>query len=93
MFDGRHCLEKDLKLLIKETDNIKNILSRGDKNANDKLINYLKLIERFDEDIANQMDTLIKCASDDYEKIIKIIDYNVDILKQNVIVDINEHKN
>ena len=92
MFDGRHCLEKDLKLLIKETDNIKNILSRGDKDVNNKLINYLKLIERFDEDIASQMVTLVKCASNDYEKIIKIIDYNVDILKQNVIVDINEHR-
>ena len=47
MFDGRHCTYKDLELLRKETCKIKSNL-----NNPKEIEKYLKLVERFDFDIA-----------------------------------------
>ena len=87
MFDGRHCLDKDLDLLIKETKQVKRSLSYEDINL------FLKLISRFDLEIAEKMRIEIKKSGGNPALILKAIDDNVNVLKQNVIVDINEHKN
>ena len=86
MFDGRHCLDKDLDLLIKETRKVKSNLSHEQINL------FLKLISRFDSEIAEKMAKDIKACVEDNAAILKAIDANVDVLKQNVIVDINEHR-
>lgn len=84
MIDGRHCTNKDLNLLIKETEKVKTNLSSFE------IEKYLKLIERFDKEIAINLKMEIECASSK-DKIINIIDKNINELIQNVVVDINEH--
>lgn len=84
MIDGRHCTNKDLNLLIKETEKVKTNLSSFEIGK------YLKLIERFDKEIAINLKMEIECASSK-DKIINIIDKNINELIQNVVVDINEH--
>jgi hypothetical protein len=92
MFDGRHCTREDLSLLIKETDRIKLFLNQQVEDI-DRLVNrYLSFIERYDADIAESMRMRIDLSNIDYEKIIKVIDTYVELLEQNVIIDINEHK-
>ena len=86
MFDGRHCTKLDLELLTKETDKIIANLSPDNLNT------YLKYIERFDQEIADKMRWKIKCAGEDTDKIKQIIVNNIEILKQNVMVDILEHQ-
>ncbi len=84
MFDGRHCTYKDLELLRKETQKVKESLS--DELEIEK---YLKIIERFDKDIAEKM--RLKINNSNPEMVLKIIEQNVEILERNIIVDINEH--
>ena len=84
MFDGRHCTNKDLDLLIKETNRVKAFPSQIG------IENYLKLVERFDIEIARELAQRIKSVSDTNE-IIKLIDSKFKELKQLVIVDIFEH--
>lgn len=92
MFDGRHCTREDLSLLIKETDRIKLFLNQQVEDI-DRLVNrYLSFIERYDADIAESMRMRIDLSNIDYEKVIKVIDTYVELLEQNVIIDINEHK-
>lgn len=86
MFDGRHCTKKDLESLAKETDKILTNLSVENLNL------FLKYIERFDQEIADKMRWKIKCAGEDTDKIKQIIVNNIEILKQNVMVDILEHQ-
>lgn len=92
MFDGRHCTREDLSLLIKETDRIKLFLNQQVEDI-DRLVNrYLSFIERYDADIAESMRMRIDLSNIDYEKLIKVIDTYIELLEQNVIIDINEHK-
>ena len=85
MFDGRHCTNKDLDFLLKETKKVKAGASSFE------LENYLKLIERFDKEIADRLRIDIERSSKE-ENVIKAIDKNINELIQNIIVDINEHK-
>ena len=85
MFDGRHCTNKNLDLLLKETKKVKAGVSSFE------LENYLKLIERFDKEIADRLRIDIERSSKE-ENVIKAIDKNINELIQNIIVDINEHK-
>lgn len=84
MFDGRHCTNKDLDLLLKETKKVKAGVSSFEFE------NYLKLIERFDKEIADRLRIDIERSSRE-ENVIKAIDKNINELIQNIIVDINEH--
>ena len=43
MFDGRHCTQKDLDLLVKETKNVKKYLQNSDK-----INSFLDFVARFD---------------------------------------------
>ena len=86
MIDGRHCNEDDLTLLVKSTKEVMKSLS------NEAIKEYLKLVSRFDDEIAMNMQNQIDHVSNDIDKIKKIIETNFEILKQNVIVDIYEHR-
>ena len=88
MFDGRHCTKEDLDLLVNNTNKVLDTLSEGDKSGLD---NFLKLIDRFDVEVSRRIRYQIKDV-DDSEKIKRIIINNIDELKQNVLVDINEHR-
>ena len=97
MFDGRHCTKEDLDLLTRETKNIKIFILDNSHEEKECVISYqikryLSIIGRFDNDIMCKLEMKIEIAKNDYEKIIRIIDEYYDILKQNVIVDINEHQ-
>lgn len=84
MFDGRHCTQKDLDLLLKETKNIK----KHHQNP-DKINSFLDFVARFDRDIADKMRRQITSFPNDVER---IIDTNISSLIQNVTVDIYEHQ-
>lgn len=85
MFDGRHCTNKDLNLLIKETNNVKAYPSKENVDV------FLKLINRFDKDIADNLSIKLKNVLNE-DKIRQIIDSNINELIQSVVVDINEHQ-
>lgn len=93
MFDGRHCNKKDLDLFVKETDDIRSFLLKGDNQpeAKTRISNYLKLVDRFDKDISEKLKTKILFAGPSTNKIIEAIDDCSNELKQNIIVDIYEH--
>ena len=84
MFDGRHCTQKDLDLLVKETKNVKKYLQNSDK-----INSFLDFVARFDRDIADKMRRQITSFPNDVER---IIDSNISSLIQNVTVDIYEHQ-
>ena len=91
MFDGRHCTNKDLDLLIKETNQIKRkILQNSQKNED--LQSFLTFINRFDDQIGQQLKIDISDCSTDCARIVHAIDKSIDELKRNVLVDIYEHK-
>lgn len=94
MIDGRHCTDKDLELLLKETSNITNFLFKNHKNdeKNEELQRFLQFLRRFDEVIADSLNGQIQALNGEYEKIISAIRKAVDELKQNVIIDIYEHQ-
>ena len=94
MFDGRHCTKRDLDLLVKETNKIKLLIANNSENSgkNEDLQRFLAFLHRFDTSIANELENQISNAHGDCERIIKAIDIKVDELKQNIIVDINEHQ-
>lgn len=85
MIDGRHCNEDDLTLLVRFTKEVMKSLS------NEVIKEYLKLVSRFDDEIAMNIQNQIEHANNDTDRIKKIIETNFEILKQNVIVDIYEH--
>ena len=87
MIDNRHCTEKDLRLLEKETNAIKREYIRYPE----KLKAYLELVARFDLNIAQTMRHMI-CLAKEPQEVIAIINENYDKLKQNIIVDIFEHR-
>lgn len=86
MIDGRHCNEDDLTLLVKSTKEVMKSLS------NEAIKEYVKLVSRFDDEIAMNIQNQIDYVCNDIDKIKKIIETNFEILKQNVIVDIYEHR-
>ena len=88
MFDGKHCTKEDLDLLVLNTNNVLNALSEGDRSGLDS---FLKLIDRFDVEVSRRICYQIKDVND-IEKLKRIISNNIDELKQNVLVDINEHR-
>lgn len=94
MFDGRHCTQKDLDLLIKETNRVESILKKNIEKREKivELQRFLQFLRRFDEQIANNLKTQIDRANSDESEIIRAIECNVQELKQNVIVDIYEHQ-
>lgn len=89
MFDVRHCTYRDYDLLVVETEKVLTSLYNKDK---DKIDEFIKLIARFDINIAKDLSRDIKIAGDDYQKIARIITHHTDELKQNVLVDIREHQ-
>lgn len=93
MFDGRHCTNKDLNLLIKETDKILLLISSDmdDDRKKSGLINFINLIKRFDLQIGETLADKINNSNKYYIKIKNDINICVEELKRNIIVDIYEH--
>ena len=87
MIDGRHCTKKDLDLLAKETKKIKKSIQNPTKIAN-----FLDLVERLDQDIADKLRRQINASNGDYQKIEQAIEENINVLIQNVYVDMLEHQ-
>ena len=94
MFDGRHCTNRDLDLLVHETNKIKQKLLKNNEKCekNGDLQCFLAFIRRFDEQIASQLQIHISTANGDCERIINAIDRYIDELIRNIQVDIYEHQ-
>ena len=93
MFEGRHCTENDYALLADETDKVLDALSRPLDSKSERDIHaFLNVIASFDPYIADDICRLIKDAEGDIGKIRRGIIRKTGELKQNVLVDIREHK-
>ena len=91
MYKGRHCIESDYYLLVKETDKIL-LLLKDEVEVLSELLKYIEFIADFDEQIAAKICFYLDKDNIDRRKMVDIIKSNFEELKQNVIVDINEHK-
>ena len=94
MFDGRHCTERDLNMLVKETNKIKLFIAKNSENKekNPELQCFIAFLCRFDTQTADLLQEQITSLNNDYVLINQYIDRCVEELKQNVIVDIYEHQ-
>ena len=94
MFDGRHCTKKDLDLLVNETNKVLSLIFKdiGDEQKKNGLNNFVNLIKRFDDQIAESLQIKIKYFDKDYSNIKRVIESHVEELKRNVVIDIYEHK-
>ena len=91
MFDNRHCVENDYALLVKETDNIiKDVLNNSISLRSD-LNKYLSFIARFDKQISDKLTFELSRDGLTNLEMAEIINKNIDVLKQQVLVDIQEH--
>ena len=93
MFDNRHCIESDYVLLVKETDKIINIILNDSKTTESDLNKYLKLVARFDKDTAETLAYKLSMQNLNGIQKVEIINKYIDVLKQQILVDIQEHKN
>ena len=91
MFDGRHCVENDYRLLVNETNKILELL-KSDIDPYQALLKYIEFIANFDEEIASKIRFHLNKDNPDKTKMIDVINRYIDELKQNVIVDIKEHR-
>ena len=92
MFDGRHCIEADYALLNKETDKIIRIVLTNLESCKTELNKYLKLVARFDIETSEMLSFKLSSKNMTAEQIVATINKYIDILKQQVLVDINEHR-
>lgn len=92
MFDGRHCIEADYALLNKETDKIIRIVLTNLESSKTELKKYLKLVARFDVETSEMLSFKLSSKDMTPDQIVAIINQYIDILKQQILVDINEHR-
>ena len=92
MFDGRHCIEADYALLNKETDKIIRIVLTNLESCKTELNKYLKLVARFDIETSEMLSFKLSSKDMTPDQIVAIINLYIDILKQQILVDINEHR-
>ena len=92
MYKGRHCVESDYYLLVKETDKILLLLKDEEVEVLPSLLKYIEFISDFDEDIASKIRFHLDKNNINRSTMIDVITRNVDELKQNVIVDLKEHR-
>ena len=62
------------------------------EQLNDELDKYLDVINQFDQGIADELASKIKKLDHDYPKIIEVVEIEINLLKNNVLVDIQEHR-
>ena len=92
MYNGRHCTLQDYELLVRETNKLLEVLTVIEiVDQSKELKKYFKLIERFDAEIANKLRLNLSKDGMPVSKMIEILTRYIDELKQNVLVDINEH--
>ena len=100
MIDGRHCNKKDLELFLNKSSDFQtylasnehNIRNSGIESIEKELSIFLKFIARFDVDLADEMHRKIMMARNNYDKIVVVVNQSIDTFKQNIIVDIYEHR-
>ena len=92
MFDGMHCIEADYALLDKETDKIIRIVLTNLESSKTELKKYLKLVARFDVETSEMLSFKLSSKDMTPDQIVAIINQYIDILKQQILVDINEHR-
>ena len=93
MFNGRHCNYQDYQYLVKSTDDFISFLQKGNREQfNNELDRYLDVINQFDQGIADELASKIKKLDHDYPKIIEVVEIEINRLKNNVLVDIQEHR-
>ena len=93
MFNGRHCTYKDYQFLVKSTDDFILFLKGGNHDQfASELDKYLDVINQFDEEIGDELLMKIKKIDSDYSQIIKVVETEIFRLKNNVLVDIQEHQ-
>lgn len=91
MFDNRHCVESDYTSLVKETDNIIKIVLNNPTSLRNDLDKYLSFIARFDKQISDKLKYELSRDGLTNLETVEIISKNIDVLKQQVLVDIQEH--
>ncbi len=77
---------------MKETDKILLLLKDEEAEVLPELAKYIDFISYFDEDVANKIRFHLDKNNIDRKKMVDTIKRNFEELRQNVIVDINEHK-
>ena len=95
MFEGKHCTYADYQRLVGESESFLRELGVSgefDDEKHKKTDRFLDFIFAYDEYIAADMRRNIVAAGGDLPRIRRIIIRGVEELKQNVLVDIQEHR-
>ena len=92
MYNGRHCVYSDYKLLVDETNKILELLKNKPLHkCKDDVIKYLEIVSRYDVDIMTKIRYHLYKSNTDSEAMIQVIQDQSDELLRNVVVDMNEH--
>lgn len=90
MYLGRHCNINDYQLLERISKEFLSFVNRDNLDLKD-LNSYLKIFSNFDFDISSKIRMYLEKLSTDKDKYLSKITNLLDELKNNVLVDINEH--
>lgn len=95
MFEGKHCTYADYQRLVGESESFLRELGASgelDVEKHRKTDRFLSFIASYDEYVAADMRRKIAALEGDVGRIRRIIIRGVEELKQNVLVDIQEHR-
>ncbi|GEM_PF-5949773 len=90
MYQGRHCNINDYQYLVRASKEFLLLINRDNldlKNLN----SYLKIFSDFDFDISSKIGMCLEKLSTEKDKYLSKITSLLYELKNNVLVDINEH--
>lgn len=90
MYQGRHCNINDYQLLERTSKEFLSFINRDNIDLN-QFDRYLKIFSNFDFDISSKIRMCLEKLSTDKDKYLSKITNLLDELKNNVLVDINEH--
>ena len=92
MYNGRHCVYSDYKLLVNETNKILQLLKEKSLDeCKSEVIKHLELVNRYDTDIMLKIRYHLNKGDVDSNAMIRVIQEQSDELLRNVVVDMNEH--
>lgn len=90
MYLDRHCNINDYQYLERTSKEFLSFINRDNIDLN-QLNRYLKIFSNFDFDISSKIRMCLEKLSTDKDKYLSKITNLLDELKNNVLVDINEH--
>lgn len=90
MYQGRHCNIKDYQLLETISKEFLSFINRDNIDLN-QLDRYLKIFSDFDFDISSKIRMYLNKLNTDKDLNLSKIIALINELKNNVLVDINEH--